>query len=368
MDVSRRKSLGQTMVRVRASIEQIRGHGEHVSEQDTKAILIDPVLAALGWELNELDDVRREYRYKPQDNPVDYALFVFGRPRLFVEAKALGSALDRKCASQVLGYASVVGVGWCLLTNGDEYRLYNSAANVDVDEKLFRAVRLSDQETTDQCLETLQLMAKDGMGETELDALWKSQFIDRRVKGALEELFAGEESNLARTIHKRLPELSLAEVRESLRRASVNVHFPEVTVPAGPASTAPATPAQPLASKPRSPARMAVNVAELIAAGFIHPPLRLERTYKGVELVATIEPGGQVRFADETYDSLSTAGGMARKSVVGAPEGRAYPQTNGWTFWQYDDADGKLHPIDELRQRYLHAGPEHHGSHRSLAD
>jgi len=81
MELSRRKALSQTMAKVRASIEQIRGRGEHVSEQDTKSILIEPMLAALGWELNELDDVRREYRYKSQDNPVDYALFIFGRPR-----------------------------------------------------------------------------------------------------------------------------------------------------------------------------------------------------------------------------------------------------------------------------------------------
>jgi hypothetical protein len=31
------------------------------------------------------------------------------------------------------------------------------------------------------------------------------------------------------------------------------------------------------------------------------------------------------------------AGGMARKSMIGAPEGRPYPQTNGWTFWQFRD-------------------------------
>jgi type I site-specific restriction endonuclease len=126
--------------------------------QDTKAILIDPVLAALGWRLDELGDVRREYRAKPQDNPVDYALLVFAQPRLFVEAKALSTSLDRKCASQVLGYASVVGVGWCLLTNGDEYRLCNSHAKVDVDEKLLRTVRLSDPAQAELCIETLELI------------------------------------------------------------------------------------------------------------------------------------------------------------------------------------------------------------------
>jgi hypothetical protein len=76
--------------------------------------------------------------------------------------------------------------------------------------------------------------------------------------------------------------------------------------------------------------------------------------YKGVRLEALIESDGRVRFGEDSYDSLSTAGGMARKSVVGAPPGRAYPQTNGWTFWLYrDSASGELRPIDDLRQQYL---------------
>lgn len=76
--------------------------------------------------------------------------------------------------------------------------------------------------------------------------------------------------------------------------------------------------------------------------------------YKGVHLEALVEANGRVRFAEESYDSLSMAGGMARKSVSGAPPGRAYPPTNGWTFWLYRDrASGELHPVDELRQQYL---------------
>lgn len=44
---------------------------------------------------------------------------------------------------------------------------------------------------------------------------------------------------------------------------------------------------------------------------------------------------------------------MARKSVAGAPTGREYPQTNGWTFWQYRQPDGTLRYVDGLR-RDLH--------------
>jgi hypothetical protein len=59
-------------------------------------------------------------------------------PRLFIETKALDQDLtNRKWASQIMGYAATAGVKWCVLTDGDEYRLLNAMAEVDVDEKLF---------------------------------------------------------------------------------------------------------------------------------------------------------------------------------------------------------------------------------------
>jgi hypothetical protein len=71
-------------------------------------------------------------------------------------------------------------------------------------------------------------------------------------------------------------------------------------------------------------------------------------------VTATVRPDGKVEFDGQIYDSLSTAAGMARKSVVGAPVGRPYPQTNGWTFWMYsDEGGGELRKIDHLRKSYL---------------
>jgi hypothetical protein len=61
---------------------------------------------------------------------------------------------------------------------------------------------------------------------------------------------------------------------------------------------------------------------------------------------------GQLREIRSMRASLSTAAGMARKSVIGSPAGHSFPQTNGWTFWMYLD-DGVLRQIDQLRQSYL---------------
>lgn len=56
-----------------------------------------------------------------------------------------------------------------------------------------------------------------------------------------------------------------------------------------------------------------------------------------------------------TIDEIETrAQQIGRDKPAPAPEGRAYPQTNGWTFWQYRDGEtGLLCYVDELRQQYL---------------
>ena len=83
--------------------------------------------AALGWDVGNLEEVSQEYKRRPKDKPVDYALFLLRTPKLFVEAKALGQSMDApKWANQIMGYAAVGGVKWVVLSNGDEYQIYNA--------------------------------------------------------------------------------------------------------------------------------------------------------------------------------------------------------------------------------------------------
>ena len=76
---------------------------------------------------------------------------------------------------------------------------------------------------------------------------------------------------------------------------------------------------------------------------------------------ARIESDGRVSCLGETYNSVSVAAAMARRSIIGDQPGRKYPQTNGWTFWQFRDEDGQLRELTVLRERFVarqEAGPE----------
>jgi len=96
-----------------------------------------------------------------------------------------------------------------------------------------------------------------------------------------------------------------------------------------------------------------VTLGQLIDTGLVGVPLDISRHYRGTDLAARIESADRIVFDGAAYDSLSTAGGMARRSVVGDKPGRAYPQTNGWTFWEFRAADGSRRQLDTLR-RELH--------------
>src|SRR5262249_15158140 len=205
---------------------QARGRGE----QTTRAPPSEPVREALGWEPRAPDGAHREFKPPPQDKPVDYSLTLLRKPRLFVEAKPLGEALsDRKWVGQILGYAAVAGVEWCVLTDGNDYRFYNASVALDADEKLFCQIKLSEC-SPDDAARTLKLISRGDMAENLLDVLWSAHYVDRRVRQALDELFSMRDRGLVRLIRRRVPKLSPKEVVESLRRLDVRIESPAPTL------------------------------------------------------------------------------------------------------------------------------------------
>jgi hypothetical protein len=359
--------LQNAIAQVRERIR--RNAGQSIGETNTKNTLIDPILRGLGWDTEELEEVNREYKRRPSDNPVDYALFLLRTPSLFVEAKALGQNLnDPKWANQVISYAVVSGVEWVVLTDGNEWRTYNSHATVPVEEKLFRSIRLDDPEANAEG--TLRLLSKAQMREKSIDVLWKAHFVDRQIKAAIEAMFGAEpDRSLVSLLRKRAPSLPPADIRAGLRRLRVRLDFPvepsasaqspgasELARAGGPGrQAAPVKPRSVSGGRsPKAPGAGTpwrhISLRDLIDAGLVEPPADIEVSYRGQRLAGQIKTDSKVVWNGETYESLSTAAGMARKSIIGTRPGRAYPQTNGWTFWHIRDAEGNLRALDDLRQ------------------
>jgi hypothetical protein len=331
-----------------------RYKGAVFNEQDTKAALIKPVLEALGWDTSDPEQVRHEFKTNPKDNPVDYALLDMRQPRLMVEAKGLGESLDDpKWVGQMLGYAAVGGAPWCVLTNGEEYRIYNATAPVAAAEKLLCKVRLT-ADPVEQATQLLGLISRANLGGNIIEMLWKSQHIDRKVGAALQQLFATPDGRLVGLIRSKESGLTPKDVLNSLRRLTVRVEQPPLQYPVSrvkpaPAKTPPTQVAKP--KKPRaqkSPRVYGVELADLIAAGRLTVPLRLFRKYRGKVMEASLLPDGRVQFGGHVYDTCSRAAEVARGTITGRRM-----NTNGWSFWQFDDGGGKARTLEAVRAAFL---------------
>jgi hypothetical protein len=268
--------------------------------------LIEPIIGALGWDVLDPDEVHREYRRRPSDNPVDYALMLLRTPRLFIEAKGLGENLDdTKWANQTISYAAVAGIEWVVLTDGAEWRVFNAHAPVPVEQKLFRSVNVED---VDAALELLSLLGKDNMRENRIEELWKGFFVDRQVKTALTQMFSDAEPprDLIGLVAKRVPQLKRGEVRASLLRARATFDFPTAPVatppgkrpvnagesaaevpprsPMGPggARTGRADPAARVQPRPRvAVEERKLHVRDVMASGLLAAGAELEADYAG---------------------------------------------------------------------------------------
>ena len=96
---------------------------------------------------------------------------------------------------------------------------------MDVDEKLFRKVRISDSEPK-FTIDTLVLLSKEKMRGSLLDELWKAHFIDRKVRLAFEGLLGEDDASLIRFICKKASGITASEARASLKRAKITIDFP----------------------------------------------------------------------------------------------------------------------------------------------
>ena len=100
------------------------------SEYLTRKVLVDPLLASLGWDILDDSSVVVEHNYGPGQQRADYALGVNGphKPACFVEAKRLGrlnqyigSATGRKEVDNLKVEAHYVS-----LTDGDVWIIYST--------------------------------------------------------------------------------------------------------------------------------------------------------------------------------------------------------------------------------------------------
>lgn len=97
------------------------------NEAATRAALIDPVLRALGWDTANVRMVEPE-KSLGNELRVDYLLNdAGGRPYVVIEAKSLGSSLDKYgYVGKILGYALTLNVQTVCITDGIHWHIHSN--------------------------------------------------------------------------------------------------------------------------------------------------------------------------------------------------------------------------------------------------
>lgn len=222
------------------------------NEANTKALMIEPLLAALGWDPTDLDVVDREV--KVYDGTfLDYGLKADGAPRLYVEAKAIGENLtDKKFVAQAVNYANNDGVVWCVLTNGNAWRVFKTNETAAMDKKLLFEIDISDEnQPAADMAKLFRLIGHQSVVDGTLDRYGERMFTDSRVRVALAALAVDPPKALVDALNAQLghPPVQVDALHRSLARI---LDAPAPAPKAADGSTSPSAP-KPPAGPPQPP-------------------------------------------------------------------------------------------------------------------
>ena len=137
--------------------DRIQSHREalQANETRTRMVLIDPLLQALGWDTADLRLVRPEYEVSSKRS--DYALLGGdGAPVFFLEAKRLDEPLANH-RSQVVAYASELGIRYPALTNGNQWEVYDNSKLVPIEQRRILEVSIANNPAHQTALQLLLL-------------------------------------------------------------------------------------------------------------------------------------------------------------------------------------------------------------------
>ncbi len=115
-----------------------------VHEMNTRYMLIDPVITALGWDLSHPDQVTFELDLN-QYGKIDYVLFgKTGNPAILLESKVVDS-YSISHERQLISYVQGTNKGYAVLTNGNMWKVWDLSKRGRFENKLIADLLLEEE-------------------------------------------------------------------------------------------------------------------------------------------------------------------------------------------------------------------------------
>ena len=130
MDKNQAKLIIQKLVNKYEDVLK-SGTKNKYTEEETKKDFIVPLFIALGWDMEDRNEVTAEEHIS--GDRVDYGFYINSRPKFYLEAKPFKVDLnDAKYARQAIKYSWNKGVTWAVLTDFESIKVFN--ANFQAEE------------------------------------------------------------------------------------------------------------------------------------------------------------------------------------------------------------------------------------------
>lgn len=147
------------------------------TEQATINVAIHPFIRVLGYDTNNLAEVRPEYTADAKSSGserVDYAIMRDSAPIIFIEAKASNIVLNENHWKQLHHYFNAEEVRFGILTNGLEFRFYSDLKKRNIMDK--------------EPFLTIDMLNLDERLVKELEGFTKSSFDAERILSSARKL------------------------------------------------------------------------------------------------------------------------------------------------------------------------------------
>ncbi len=195
------------------------GKLRNMNEDDTKDIFIMPLFEALGWNIRNVDEVKRQENV-PKGR-ADYAFKISSVTRFFVEAKEAEARLGEEEAKQASDYAYNMSVQFAVLTNFKQLIVYD-VERENLNDRIFLTFDHTEYEDAER-FKQLWLLSNESVANGELDRV-AAQFGHGKKRDPLTKALFADFREWRRMLsknilkHSRMNKLTSEQVEEGVQR------------------------------------------------------------------------------------------------------------------------------------------------------
>lgn len=178
VDTALDAALDTAIAQIIADISKVKENGGNaLNEAMTEAIVIDKLLSVLGYGFW---DYQKQGATASIGNIPDYTVLPGHNRQWYLEVKRWQLPLKEVEASQAVNYAFNQGKRWAVLTNGDEWRVYDAFSKAPLEDKCTRFAK-----TLTEAKSLLKLLAKDAMLRGEIEKIHHHENVLNAVRAEI---------------------------------------------------------------------------------------------------------------------------------------------------------------------------------------